>query len=69
MSPNLDSLLFAEFLGGLLSDESRALAAGSGGVVVLGGMTQSSNWYVKSSYQGGLGGGTLDGILFRFTGF
>jgi len=69
MSANLDSLLFAEFLGGSLSDEARALAVGPGGVVVLGGMTESSNWYLKLPYQSGFGGGTLDGILVRFTGF
>jgi hypothetical protein len=69
MSPNLDSLLFAEFLGGSQSDEARNIAIGAGGTVVLGGMTQSSNWYLASSYQAGFGGGTMDGILMRFTGF
>jgi hypothetical protein len=69
MSPDLDSLLFAEFLGGSLSDEARNIAVGAGGIVVMGGMTQSSNWYLASSYQSGFGGGTMDGILMRFTGF
>ena len=69
MSANLDSLLFGEFLGGSQSDEARAIAVAPGGTVVLGGMTQSQNWYLQSSYQGGFGGGTLDGIVFRFTGF
>lgn len=69
MSNNLDSLLFAQFVGGTLSDEARAVAVGPGGVVALGGMTESSNWYLRSPFQGGFGGGTLDAILLRYSGF
>jgi hypothetical protein len=69
MSNNLDTLLFAQFTGGSQSDEARTVATGPGGAVVLAGMTQSTNWYTKSPFQGGFGGGSLDGILMRYTGF
>ncbi len=69
MSTNLDSLLFSQFLGGSQNDEARAIAVAPDGSVVIGGMTGSSNWYLRSPFQGGFGGGTLDGLVCRFTGF
>ncbi|MEO8201160.1 MAG: SBBP repeat-containing protein [Gemmatimonadota bacterium] len=65
-SADLKTLLFAQRIGGSQDDFGRNVALNSSGRIMSGGMTGSSNWYLKTAFQSAFGGGTLDGLVVLY---
>jgi hypothetical protein len=66
MTPGMNSVVWATFLGGSMDDRALAIAVDSGGSVRVAGFTTSTDFPTLSAAQAVTGGGSRDAFVARF---